>query len=152
MIALAASSDLHMQPRAEADMIHLDHAGTQEGSGLEHTSLYQTQHFAQVDQENIREHVQLWKAHLGLCVYAQKVQVVPDHFHKPVQVPFLVGAHGAVMRQPRHDLQLFQCDLVNLVDHIDGRNVDAAALNDVHKLVNVAVFPHVHVRIVYTIL
>ena len=43
------------------------------------------------------------------------------------------------MRQAGHHLQLLERDLVDLVDRVDGRDVDARALDDVDEVVDVAV-------------
>lgn len=51
------------------------------------------------------------KSYLGLGVDSQHVYVVPYHFYKAVQIPFMVCAHGAVMGQLVNDIQLLHCDL-----------------------------------------
>ena len=50
-----------------------------------------------------------------------------------------IDTHRAVVRQPGHHLQLFERDLVDLVDGVDRRDVDARALDDVDEVVDVAV-------------
>lgn len=51
------------------------------------------------------------KAHLGLCVYSQDIDVFPDHFYQAVQIPFMIRTHWAVMGQLVNDIQLLHCDL-----------------------------------------
>jgi len=70
--------------------------------------------------------------HLGFGVYSDEVQVLPDHVNQAVQIPLLVGAHGAVVRELGDDVQLLQRDLIDLVDDVDGRNVDPGALYHIH--------------------
>ena len=69
---------------------------------------------------------------LGFGVHPDEVQVLPDHVHQSVQVPLQVRAHRAVVWQLGDDIELLQRDLVDLVDHIDGRDIDAGPLDNVH--------------------
>ena len=51
---------------------------------------------------------------LGLGVNAGQGQPFPHRLHQAVQVPLQVRAHGDVVRQAGHDVQLLQRDLIDL--------------------------------------
>lgn len=59
-------------------------------------------------------------------IHAVEVQVVPGLLEKAVIVPAVVGTDGDAVRDARDDVELLNGDLVNLVEHIDARDVDPA--------------------------
>ena len=90
--------------------------------------------------------------HLRLCVDAKKIEILPYHVHKAIEIPFMVRAHGTVMWELGQHVQLLKSDLIYLVDDVDGWDVHAAALNDIDKIIHVTVVPQVYVSIVYSVL
>lgn len=45
-----------------------------------------------------------------------------------------------------------QCDLVDLIYGVNGRDVDAGALDDIYQVIHVAVLSHVYIRIMAPVL
>ena len=51
------------------------------------------------------------------------MEVVPHHLQEVIKVPLVMGGDGHGVRDTVDDVQLLYRDLVNLVQHIDGRNI-----------------------------
>ena len=74
------------------------------------------------------------------------------HLDEAVEVPLVVRADRAVVRQPLHHVQLLERDLVDLVDRVDRRHVDPAPLDDIDQVVDVVVAAEVDVRVADAVL
>ena len=70
-----------------------------------------------------------------LGVDARKVEVGPHLLEQLVKVPFVVRRDGHGVGQLGDDVELLDRDLVNLVEHVDGRDVHAVALDHVDEVV-----------------
>ncbi|KAJ8530370.1 hypothetical protein ON010_g14542 [Phytophthora cinnamomi] len=87
-----------------------------------------------------------------LGVNADHVAVVPDHLEQLVEVPAVVRRDNDVMRDLVDDGQLLDRELVDLVEHVEARDVDAVALDLVDELVHGHVGAQRHVGVVDLVL
>jgi hypothetical protein len=60
---------------------------------------------------------------LGLGVDADHLALVPDLVDQLVQIPAVLGRNGHAVGQPTDDIELFDRDLIDLVQDIDGGHV-----------------------------
>eukprot|EP00047_Mylnosiga_fluctuans_P001872 m.222272 g.222272 ORF g.222272 m.222272 type:complete len:496 (+) comp10733_c0_seq1:131-1618(+) len=89
---------------------------------------------------------------LGLRVDAHEVEVLPHLLEQVVEVPLVVGGDRDTVRHLVDNVQLLDGDLVDLVEHVDGGDVHAVALDDVDQLVLRRVIAQHNVRVVDAIL
>lgn len=94
----------------------------------------------------------IWQFAFWFGVDSNQVQILPNHFNQAIQVPFMVGTNGTVMWQLIQNVELFECDLIDLVDDVDHRDVYSTAFNDIHNVVDVTIILAMHVCIVYSVL
>lgn len=74
-------------------------------------------------------------SYLGLGVHSDEVLVIPDRFQKLVEIPSEHTCNRHIVRNFVQDLQFFHADAVDLVQHVDARDVFPVAFNDVDKIV-----------------
>mmetsp|Transcript_20760 Transcript_20760/g.35743 ORF Transcript_20760/g.35743 Transcript_20760/m.35743 type:complete len:240 (+) Transcript_20760:130-849(+) len=89
---------------------------------------------------------------LGLCIYANKLQVIPDFIEQTVKVPFLARRNRYIVWQAVVQLQLLHAYRVDLVYNVERGNVYAIAFNNVDQIVLGGVFSQHDVHRVYSIL
>ena len=89
---------------------------------------------------------------LGLCVDADELQVSPHLLEQIVEVPLVMGAHGYGVRYLVDDVELLDGDLIDLVEAVDARYVDAVALDHVDQVVDGRIAAHNDVGVVNAIL
>lgn len=58
-------------------------------------------------------------------MHSNEVKALPDAFEKLVNVPHVVGRDGDDIRNLEENVELFDRDLIDLVENIDGRDVNA---------------------------
>jgi hypothetical protein len=63
-------------------------------------------------------------------IHADKLQIIPGPGEQSIEVPLLVGGDRHPVRQAVKQIQLLNADLVDLVQHIQRRYVDAGRRND----------------------
>jgi len=76
---------------------------------------------------------------LRLGVNTDQIQIVPNFAHQFVEVPLVLCTDRNVMGDFVENVELFNGDRVNLVEHIKAGNVDAIALDDINELIHGAV-------------
>ena len=70
-----------------------------------------------------------------LRVHAHEVERLPHLLDELVDVPPLARGHGDGHRDAVQQVELLDRDRVDLVEHVDGGDVDAVALDDVDEIV-----------------
>mmetsp|Transcript_1276 Transcript_1276/g.2258 ORF Transcript_1276/g.2258 Transcript_1276/m.2258 type:complete len:268 (-) Transcript_1276:369-1172(-) len=83
---------------------------------------------------------------LWLGVDSHHVAILPNLLEQALQVPLQVATDGAVVLHLIEKLQLLQAKGVDLVHHVDARNVDSVSLDHVNELVHGRVAPKYEVR------
>lgn len=58
-------------------------------------------------------------------IHSAQVQVFPHFLEQAIVVPSVVCANGHAVRDARDDVQLLDRDLINLVEHIQRRDIDS---------------------------
>jgi hypothetical protein len=69
----------------------------------------------------------VWSAYL--CVNADHVSRLPDALQQLLQIPLVRSRDGHVVGHLVDDVQFLDCQLVDLVQNIDGGNVSPIALH-----------------------
>ena len=62
-------------------------------------------------------------------------------------VPVVFSGDGNIVRTPVNNVKFLNTDLVDLVQHINARDVDSVTLDDVNELVDRCIAPEVHVAV-----
>jgi len=73
---------------------------------------------------------------LRLCVNSNEVEILPDLLDKFIEVPLKVSRDGDVMRNSVKDVELGDCDLIDLVEHVDARDVETVAFDDIDEIIS----------------
>uniref|UniRef100_A0A182U889 Uncharacterized protein n=1 Tax=Anopheles melas TaxID=34690 RepID=A0A182U889_9DIPT len=82
-----------------------------------------------------------------LRVHADQLQVFPQHLQQVVQVEVHIAAHHHRERLAGQPVHLLDRDLVDLVVHVDARQIDPVAGDHVDELVLRAVLPEQDLRV-----
>jgi len=73
---------------------------------------------------------------LRLCVNSNEIKVLPNLFDEFIKVPFEVSRYGDVVRDSVKDIKLRDGDLIDLVEHINARDIEAVAFNDIDEIIS----------------
>ena len=77
---------------------------------------------------------------LRLSVDSPEVELIPHHLQQFVNVPAVLGTNRAGVGNPVKQVQLFDCDRINLVQRIYDRNVSPTlCLENIDNVVNCGV-------------
>uniref|UniRef100_A0A8W7Q3G9 Uncharacterized protein n=1 Tax=Anopheles coluzzii TaxID=1518534 RepID=A0A8W7Q3G9_ANOCL len=82
-----------------------------------------------------------------LRVHADQLQVLPQHLQQVVQVEVHIAAHHHRERLAGQPVHLLDRDLIDLVVHVDARQIDPVAGHHVDELVLRAVLPEQDLRV-----
>lgn len=85
-------------------------------------------------------------------LHSDKSQVLPHQIQQIVKVPAMMRRHRNAMRNLVDHVQLLDTDLINLVQQIDARDVNAIALDHIDQIVRGGVEAQRDVRIVNLVL
>jgi hypothetical protein len=86
------------------------------------------------------------------CVHSDEIEVLPDLSEQLVKVPLEMRRDWHPVRQLIKNVELLERDLIDLVQHVDARNVHAIALDDVDQLVDARVAPQADIGVVDLVL
>lgn len=73
---------------------------------------------------------------LRLRVNTNQVQILPNFFHKLVEVPFIFCGYGHIMRTLVNDIEFLNRNLIDLVKHIDAWDIDPVSLDYIDELID----------------
>lgn len=72
---------------------------------------------------------------LWLRVNTNQVEILPNFFHKLVEVPFILSGNRHIMRTLVDDIELLNGNLIDLVKDIDAWDIDPVSLDNIDELI-----------------
>jgi len=96
--------------------------------------------------------VVIWKLAFWFRINSNEFKVFPHPLQQIIKVPFMMSRNRDAMRYFIDKVQLFNGNLINLVQQVDARNVDTISFNDINQIISSCVVSQSDVSIVNPVL
>jgi len=73
---------------------------------------------------------------LRLCVNSDKIKILPNLFDELIEVPLKVSRDGDVVRDSVENVEFGDSDLIDLVEHVNARDVETIAFDDIDEIIS----------------